>query len=153
VLGNGARPPFGLFVHGQRASRARRPPRWPRGASGRSREMLATYASGSRRDAAEVVAHLASRVIARFVCSRLPSGLPSAFADTRSRAARLTCSVTVLAQLPATPCMASERHVLAGFPDGDAERPAGPRGDARDVRVRFAPRRSRGRGARRVSVN
>jgi hypothetical protein len=114
---------------------------------------LATYTSGSRRDAAEVVAHLASRVIARFVCSRLPSGLPSAFADTRSRAARLTCSVTVLAQLPATPCMASERHVLAGFPDGDAERPAGPRGDARDVRVRFAPRRSRGRGARRVSVN
>jgi hypothetical protein len=41
----------------------------------------ATYASGSRRNAAMAVAHVASREIARFVCSRLPSDLPGAFAS------------------------------------------------------------------------
>ncbi len=67
-------------------------------------EGIATYGSGSRREAAEAVADVASRVvrrrtslvraaaqsavarvasriIARFVCSRLPSGLPGAFAS------------------------------------------------------------------------
>jgi hypothetical protein len=35
--------------------------------------------------------------------------------------------------------------------EGDTKRPEGPRGEARDVRVWFAPRGNRGRGARRVS--
>jgi hypothetical protein len=36
------------------------------------------------------------------------------------------------------PVSSSEQRVLAGFSDGDAERPAGPRGDARDACVWFA---------------
>jgi hypothetical protein len=81
VLGSGAGPRRRVFGHGRRSSRAHRLLRGRHEASGRSEEILASYVSGSRRDAAEVVAYVASRIIARLVCWPLPAGLPGAFAS------------------------------------------------------------------------
>jgi hypothetical protein len=61
VLGNGAGPRRRVFGHGRRSSRAHRLLRGRHEASGRSEEILTSYVSGSRRDAAEVVAYVASR--------------------------------------------------------------------------------------------
>jgi hypothetical protein len=66
-----------------------------------------TYASGWRRDAAEAVAHVASRGVARLECSRLPSDLPGAFVSAWSRFARCSCSATVLGRASASSCMAT----------------------------------------------
>jgi hypothetical protein len=86
-------------------------------------------------------------VIAWCACSRLPSGLPGAFASAWSRFATPSCSAAELGRASASACMAYERRVLAGFFKGDTKRPGGQRGEARDVRVWFAPRRSGRRGA------
>jgi hypothetical protein len=91
-------------------------------------------------------------VIARLVCSRLPSGLPGAFASAWSRFATPSCSTIVFGRASASSRIAYERRVLAGFFEGHTKRPAVPRGEAHDVRVWFAPRRSGGRGVRRVDA-
>jgi hypothetical protein len=104
-----------------------------------------------RAAAQRAVAHVASRVVARFGCSRLPSGLPGAFASACSRAARRSCSAAVLACVTASSCMAYERHLLTGVFEDDSKRPAGPREGIATYASDSRHGAAEGHGGRRVS--
>jgi hypothetical protein len=94
---------------------------------------------------------LRPRTITRSVCSQLPSDLPDAVADAWARSATLLCSVTVLDHVtPPTNFPTLAECTASSIFDGRARRPAGTRGETRDVRRWFAPRGSRRRGDCRV---
>jgi hypothetical protein len=110
---------------------------------------------GSLRQASDVVgvarawrvvgvACVASARLASFVCSRLPSVLPGAFAEASSRTASFKCSVTVLVTSRGSghgierPVLGSLVRRGAGCRDVDARMPRGSSTDA----ITSAPRTS-----------
>jgi hypothetical protein len=117
-----------------------------------SREKLATYAFGSRRDAADVVAFVASPRDreARVLATPLgPAG--------RIRVGVVAFRGALLLGDGARPRVGLFVHGLRAsrarrFFEDHTKRPAGPRGEAHDVRLWFAPQRSTGRGVRRVDA-